>query len=168
MILSLATSENIPLIEARRKIQQSIFAPADIRYDFRNFFLLNSKRSSNDNSRNNHSDIQSVYLQFKNRFSVLSSSNTTEGTIEGISSNLTKIASQKSGSSPRDSHKIKKLSFSQKTSSLNGMSAPRPHARTHEVAKVNSFVNLLCFPNGRTPNISGNGVGYNNHTDSDF
>jgi len=48
------------------------------------------------------------------------------------------------------------------------MSAPRPYARIHEIAKVISFANLLCFPNGRTPNISGNGVGYNNHTHSDF
>jgi len=44
MVLFLAATENIPPIDARRKIQQGTLTPAKLKYDFRNFPFLNTKK----------------------------------------------------------------------------------------------------------------------------
>jgi len=81
----------------------------DIMYDFRNFPLLNPKKSRNNNKT--RSEVHSIYPHVNDRYSTLSSFNITEDLTEDISSNFTD-----SDSSPHDFHKIKKPSFSQMTS----------------------------------------------------
>jgi len=50
MILSLAASENILLIEAKRKVLQSTTVPKDIVYDYNNFPLLNTSKSAHSSN----------------------------------------------------------------------------------------------------------------------
>jgi len=91
MILSLAASENIPLIEAKRKILQSTVIPRDITYDYSNFPLLNSNKftyNSNFNN-NNNPNLQNSQQHYTpnvpqyNRFSMLD----TLGHSTGMSEN---------------------------------------------------------------------------------
>jgi len=61
MILSLAASENIPLVEAKHKILQNTTVPKDMMYDYTNFPLFNLSRDAHDssNSYNSHNRVGS-------------------------------------------------------------------------------------------------------------
>jgi len=52
MVISLAATENIPLVEARRKITQNNYPTLDPRYDFVNFPSLNFKSLHQDSYKN--------------------------------------------------------------------------------------------------------------------
>jgi len=52
MILSLAATENIPIIEAKRKILQNTAIPKDTIFDFNNFPLLKPSKSIHNNNNN--------------------------------------------------------------------------------------------------------------------
>jgi len=55
------------------------------------------------------------------------------------------------------------------TASAGGSVASRNHARTHVInASGISLASLLCFPNDRASNLSGNGVGYIKQIDSEY
>jgi len=153
MVLFFVASENIPFIDARRKILQGTSVPKDIIYDFNNFPMLNSRKSSNDNNNSYYSDNQPTHLH--HRFTVLNSSNTNDETTEDISA---------SRLSPNGFHKVKKSSFSHVTSSPNEKFVSRSHIHTHKNDKFNSHINLLNSPNVRTPNMSSNKVGYNSNS----
>jgi len=124
-----SATENIPLIDARRNY-------------FRNFPLLNTKKTCNNN--NTRSEWYPANLQDNNRYSILSFSNITEDPTNDISSIIAG-----SGFVPRDIPRTKRLSFSQMTASVGGSVASRIHARTPIInADEISPANLLCFPNG--------------------
>jgi len=85
MILSLAASENIPLIEAKRKILQGTTVPKDIVYDYNNFPFLNTSKSNNSNNNSYHSQNQTSNIPQYNRFSVLNTFNNSEDMPESSS-----------------------------------------------------------------------------------
>jgi len=155
MILSLAASENIPLIEAKRKILQSTTYPRDIRYDYNNFPLLNSSKSSHNSNNNSppHNLLSHTpNVPQHNRFSVLDtincSSNSSENSAPSFSSLFHNPFKNKKQSFPqiishtRDSHLIRSNKSSQK-----------PDFSAHK--------NILYAPNGRLPSSPSNGSGYN-------
>jgi len=85
-VISLAATENIPLVEARRKITQNNYPPSDPRYDFVNFPTLNTKVSKHSSYQNATSYSTSPSIQTSNQFSVLdslSSSRTNETVVNG-------------------------------------------------------------------------------------
>jgi len=88
MVLFLAASDNILLIDARKKIQQNFSIPTEIRYDFKNFPLLNSKKSSNSKLQ---SETQSAFPQTNNRYSIFNSSNIIEDSTDFTSNNKSRI-----------------------------------------------------------------------------
>jgi len=80
MILSLAASENIPLIEAKRKVLQGTTVPKNIVYDYNNFPLLNTNKSNSSNNNSYHSHNQTFNIPQYNRFSVLNTFNNSDDT----------------------------------------------------------------------------------------
>jgi len=95
--LSLAAAENIPIIEAKRKIAQTFSAPRDIIYDYDNFPLLNSGRATHNKNiyesginNKRSSDIRTPDLSSQyNRFSILNTSPYSDGMPEDFSSRNT-------------------------------------------------------------------------------
>jgi len=73
MVLSLGATENIPLVEARRKIHQNNSPSSVIRYDFANFPLLNSKNLHHNSYKNIISNSTHTPIQISNQFSALDS-----------------------------------------------------------------------------------------------
>jgi len=163
MILSLAASENIPLIEAKRKILQSTTYPRDIRYDYNNFPLLNSTKSPHNNNNNNSTphnlQIHTPNVPQYNRFSILdtisSSPNSSENSPPSFSSLL------------HNPFKNKKQTFSQTISCTCENHLTRFNKFPQKSEKNNTFYNfsahknILYVPNGRLPNSPSNGSGYN-------
>jgi len=157
MILSLAASENIPLVETKRKILQSITIPKNMVYDYNNFPLLNSSRIAHDSSSNYNSHNQFSNISQYNRFSVLNASNHPVDMLESsFSSNPVSLSSYKND----------KPSFSQTKSRSREKTTSCPHKspQKHDNKNFSAHKNLLLSPNGRSPNSSSNGVGYSNHS----
>jgi len=163
-ILSLAATENIPIIEARRRISQSTAPPKDILYDYSKFPLLRSNRAVHaDNSINNNqtSDTQAIGSSRYNRFSVLSASKHMEDTPVNISSSSYNLSSS-------GSHKSNNLSSSKSGSRLrNNNSIVSTSHKSPQKSDKNSINNsfsahrkLLFSPNGRLPSTVNNGAGY--------
>jgi len=152
MILSLAASENIPLIEAKRKIIQGTTVPKDMTFDFNNFPLLNSSKTNNNRSDNQTSNILSY-----NRFSVLNSSNNIENMPENVII---------SNSSFNGSYRVNRLSFSQTVSRSRDKNILRSQKFPQKNNNSNSHYNLLYSPNDRSPNMSNNGVDYINNNNT--
>jgi len=164
MVLSLAATENIPIIEAKRRVQQSTptlspSSPSQYSSDFINFPLLEHPKPHNSNGNWSADDFHSD-SQFHNRFSPLSSSNTPESNYSSTSARPEQVANKRK----------KKLSFSQavvtpkrisgnsnSTNSDNGNNNPSAHT---EKTKHNPRAGILLYPNGRPIKVSGNGVGY--------
>jgi len=96
MILSLAASENIPIIEAKRKILQNSITPKDTIFDFNNFPLLNPSKSVHNSNNNYNSHTYDSNTSQHNRFSVLNALNQSEATTEGsLDTNLSLNGSYK-------------------------------------------------------------------------
>jgi len=151
MILSLAASENIPLVEARRKILQDTTAPKDIVFDY-NFPLLNTSKTNNDNNSSYYSYNQSSNILHNNRFAVFNSSNNPDEPSEDVSA----VNPPFNGS-----YRINKPTFSQTASHPHNKTITRSQKSPQKNDNFNSHINLLYSLNGRSPNMSHNGVGYN-------
>jgi len=158
-ILSLAATENIPIIEAERKISQSSTAPRDIVYDYNNFPLLKSGKSAHSDNNNHISDIHIIGSSQYNRFSVLNASGYSNGMPENFPShNL-------SSSGP---HKNNKQSFSQTVNRTqnnnNVVSRSHKSPQKSEKNNINNSFNvhrkLLYSPNGHLFSTVCNGAGY--------
>jgi len=151
MILSLAASENIPLIEAKRKIIQSTTAPKDMTYDFNNFPLLNSSKSNNSNINSYHSHNLIFNTLSYNRFSKRPVIMRIYLRVPLLLIRLlmvpTRLINLYFHKRHRSRNKI--ISCSQKS--------------LQKIDNFNSHYNLLYSPNGRSPHMSNNGVGYNNN-----
>jgi len=159
VILSLAATENIPIVEAKRKIHQctstSSTPSSQYSFDFRNFPLLENSRPRN---RSNIPSVDQFYNNHynQNRFSPLSFPNSTEDKDHSFAANPPSQSRPKS----------KKLSFSQTVSpsqryNNNMLSNTDAPARAKNTTSP-YLGDLLCYPNGRHINMFGNGVGYSN------
>jgi len=163
LVLSLAATENIPTIEAKRKIHQitpTSSSPSQYSLDFRNFPLLEKPKPRNKHST---SFVDQFYnnSQIQNRFSPLSSFNLPEdnGNISALNLPTQILSRPKKLSSSRSDTPAKQNNFNKHNnnhnSSNNGNDAPG-----HPMRPVGSpFENALCYSNGRPINMSGNGVG---------
>jgi len=163
MILSLAASENIPLIEAKRKILQSTTNPRDIMYDYNNFPLLNSTRSSH-NSNNNNSTPQSSQIHTPNdpqynRFSILDTLSCSPNTSENSPPSFNSLFHNPSKNKKQSSFQTTSYSRDNHLTRLNKSSQKLEKNNTNY--NFSAHNNILYAPNGRLPNPSINGSGYN-------
>jgi len=167
MILSLAASENIPLIEAKRKILQSTITPKDITYDFINFPLLSSKKFYHNNNINNNSNpiLQNsqqhhtpIVPQY-NCFAILDTLDHSTDMFENSPPSPISLS--------HNSFKNNKPTFTQtvlrsrdnNSSCLN--KSPQRSNKNNRDNTFNEHRNILNAPNGRFPISPGNGLGYN-------
>jgi len=155
MVLSLAASENIPLVDARRKIHLNNASSSDPRYDFVNFPLLSNKHSARNSFKNATGNSHSVPLQVNNHFSVLSSSS-NENEVPSCSPSCP--TKPYHSSSHRKPIVNKKSPFSQNPLIAHNNNFSRSSSNTQENSVVMSDPNPLLCPNGRSPNLSRNGV----------
>jgi len=162
MVLSLAASENIPLIEAKRKILQSTSIPRDITYDYVNFPMLNSPRSSHNSNFNNSppqcSQIYSPNVPHFNRFATLDTLNDSPNSSENSPPSFNTLF--------QSSFKNKKQTSVQTTLHNRDNHFARLNKSPQKVGKINTNYNfnahrnLLYAPNGRLPNFTNYGSGY--------
>jgi len=165
LILSLAATENIPLIDARRKILQNTIAPKDINYDFINFPLLNSDRTSSsiNNHNHNHNNNYNISnhnlhnLSLNNRYSLLNSLSNSEYASKNTLSGYPPL---------RGTHSNYNLTHSQIISRSRDKVSPHPYKSPSKQKNFNAHYNLLNSPNGRSPHTTNNGIGYNNSCNS--
>jgi len=103
MVIALSATENIPFVEARRRIQQGISSvPADPRYDFVNYPPLNSRNSQHDSYKSITSNNLSNFTYSNNRFAILGSVNSSGvGSCAADDSNVSFKASNNSSPSNR-------------------------------------------------------------------
>jgi len=158
MILSLAASENIPLIEAKRKVLQSTTSPRDIMYDYNNFPLLNSTKSSyNSNNYNTSPQSSRIYspnVPHYNRFFILDTLSSSPKSLENSPPPFNSLFHNPS--------KNKKQTFSHtidnKLTRLN--KSPQKPEKNNTNYNFSAHKNILNAPNGRLPNSHINGSGY--------
>jgi len=166
MILSLAASENIPLIEAKRKILQNTTTPKDIVYDYNNFPLLNSNKTFKDSNHNN-SNLQ--YLQNHspnipqyNRFSVLNTLGYSDDTPEySPSSSVLPLYGSPRSNKPTFSQTITR---SRDNGYLRLNKSPQKSEKNNINHNFSAHRKILYSPDGRSPYPTGNGIGYNTHS----
>jgi len=161
MVLSLAATENIPIIEAKRKILQNTTVPKDITFDYNNFPILHSSNSahSSNSSYNLHSYDSNI--SHNNRFSVLSLSNQTGGVTEG---------SQAINLPFNGSYRNNKQTYSRVISKFRD-NAIRILINPHQKIPASNLNfsahrDLLLSPNGRSSISGNNGIGYSTRTDT--
>jgi len=156
LVLSLAATENIPIIEAKRKIHQttptSFSSPSQYNLDFRNFPLLAKSRNGGNSfpSDQFHNNAQNF-----NRFSPLTSLSSPEDNGNTFASRLSKP---------------KKLSFSRANTSVKQNNTYRNYNNNNDSSTSgrstrdsgSPLEDALYYPNGRPINVSGNGVAYGN------
>jgi len=164
----LAASENIPLIETKRKILQSTVTPKDITYDFINFPLLSSKKPYHNN-KNDTINISDPILQNSqrhtpiipqyNRFDILDTLDHSIDMYENSPPSPTAIS--------HNSFKNNKPTFTQtvlRSRDNNASRLNKSPQRSNKNNRDNSFNehrNILNAPNGRFSISPGNGLGYN-------
>jgi len=159
MVLSLAATENIPLVEAKRKILQGTTAPKDMVYDYNNFPLLNISNQNRSSNNNYHSHNQAFNIPQFNRFSAF---------------NLLNNSEDPSGSSP--AHSPPSNNFYINNKPLFSQMIIHPHEKVNIRSQkpsqrcdydFNSHNQLLYLPNGRSLITPNNGVGYSNQPPND-
>jgi len=162
MVLSLAASENIPLIEAKRKILQSTTNPRDITYDYVNFPMLNSPRSSHNNNFNNSSpqcsQIFSPNVPQYNRFSILDTLNNSPNTSENSPPSFNSLFQNSFKNKKQTSVQFTSYTRDNHLARLN--KSPQKTGKNNNNYNSNAHKNLLYAPNGRLPNSTFNGSGY--------
>jgi len=156
-ILALAASENIPIVEAKRKILQHHPVPKDIIYDYNNFPLLNSNRTSPHDNCEPTSNFNSASYPQNNRFSYLNALNQPDNASDNVPSH------SHSSNSTRNQYKQLPSRPKNQTHSLNynengngNLPRYRKSPQKSPKNKVNGYSNLhnelLYSPNGRLPN----------------
>jgi len=158
MILSLAASENISLIEAKRKVLQSTTNPKDIIYDYNNFPLLNSTKSSyNSNNYNSSPQSPRTYppnVPHYNRFSILDILSNSPKSLENSPPSFNSLFQNPS--------KNKKQAFSHTNDKLTRLNkSPQKSEKNNTNYNFSAHKNLLYAPNGRLSISPINGSGYN-------
>jgi len=160
-ILALAASENIPIVEAKRKILQNYSAPKEIIYDYNNFPLLKPSRTSSYDNHEPISNSHSAISPQHNRFSFLNALNQSDNLSDNLSSHIL------SSNTTRKQHKqfllrprnqIQIHNFNENENMPRSRKSPQKFVKNNINGNFSAHRELLYSPNGRLPNTvySGN------------
>jgi len=171
-VIALSAIENIPFVEARRRLQRdSSFIPSDPRYDFVNYPLLNPRNTHHDSYQSIASNVVSNFTYSNNRFAALGSLNSS-----CMNSHTAENGNTNNNNSFRTSYNTPPSTRSSEGRVFPTQRRTQPQSRETKFLprpNRNGFRNEdsqisdpFCCPNGRSPNLSGNGVGYGSNIDS--